>query len=490
MIKGGFIQILLLICLFTNLTSFSQTCIDRFLVELTESKHMPKIQGLCYDEAAFSKFWKSGTKFAKASTTFWKAKYCYRQAAQFGFKFAWFNLEYASFLVKTGKLNEALIILNQIPTSDPLYANGQLKIAEIMIWTGEYKGSSRLLQGIKSEPRTQIEESKKNLLRLCDSLSAPVVKIESFYNSDNQPLSHWGQNVTFRHGISKAFNYQIQAGNSFFLKDIKTVQTRIGLQNNVYFSNLNTSLSLGIGGVMFGNSGVKRTYLFGVRTQFNRNLLNELKIESKVYDLTRGSVGSVLLVDQLTENVRYNRSSGFSFEIFGSYSKLNKSTTNQYNLYGWFLSPYLVRGLVKPRVGAFLGYSNSNKILYSSVLSYEELVNSGNIQNIEGVFSTWFTPNQMKVVGGIADVQYQPFRNLQFNATNTVGIGFSNEPYLFLSDDEIGLSSYKTFFVPLDLKINTTFTPTRTIEIKCSYEYRITVFNKAHLVNLSISKRL
>jgi hypothetical protein len=61
---------------------------------------------------------------------------------------------------------------------------------------------------------------------------------------------------------------------------------------------------------------------------------------------------------------------------------------------------------------------------------------------------------------------------------------------LFLSDDEIGLSSYKTFFVPLDLKINATYTPTRTLEIKCNYEYRITVFNKAHLVNFSIAKRL
>ena len=470
--------------------SMGQTCIDRFLIELSESERMPKIQGLCYDEAAFSKFWRSGTKFAMASSTFWKAKYCYRQAAQFGFKFAWFNLEYAGFLVKTGNLNEALKILNQIPSSDPLYSNGQLKIAEIMIWTGAYKGSTRLLQGIKSEPRTQIEESKNNLLRLCDSLSSPIIRIESFYNSDNQPLSNWGQNVTFRQGISKALNYQIQAGSSFYLKDLKTVQTRIGFQNNVYISSLNTSLSFGLGGVMFGTSGARRTYLCGIRTQFNRNLLNELKFESKPYDLTRGSVGSVLLVDQLTENVRYNRNSGFWFEIFGSYSKLNKSTTSQYNLYGWFLSPYLVRGLVKPRVGAFLGYSNSNKILYSSVLSFEELVNSGNIHNIGGVFSTWFTPNQVKVVGGIADVQYQPFRNLQFNATNTVGLGFSNEPFLFLSNDEIGLSSYQTFFIPFDFKLNTTFTPTRTIEIKCSYEYRITVFNKAHLVNLTISKRL
>jgi hypothetical protein len=271
---------------------------------------------------------------------------------------------------------------------------------------------------------------------------------------------------------------------------VSAIQTRFNVQNTFLLNPLKTSINLGFGGVMYGTQNVNRIFLLGVKTQLNPNIVNELKFESNVYDLTRGSVSSILLIDQLSDYVRYNRNSGLAFELFGSFSKLNKENTSQHSIYSWFLSPYLVQGLIRPRLGAFAMYANSSQVLFSPVLTYDQIINSGSADQIEGVFSTWFTPNKVKAVGGILDFEYLPTKKLKFNSTNTIGIGSSNEPILYLQGNKIELSTYRIIFVPLDLKFNATYLLSRSIEAKFSYEYRITVFNKAHSFNFSIAKRL
>lgn len=479
-----------MICFLTENNFFSQTCIDLFLLELEGAKRLPEAKSLCYDETAFWKFWKEGKKYSKSPSTYWKADYCYKQSLYFGFKVAWFNFEYANFLVDCGRYEQAIELLQAIPKTDALYNNSCLKIAEIMIWTGAYKGSSDLLNSVSVVPNTQIAESKKNLLRTCDSLTAPVIKQEFYYNLDNQPLSLWGHNITFRKVKSKLINYQINYGNSFFLHDVSTVQTRLNVQNTFFFNALKTSVNLGFGGVMYGTQNWDRIYFLGIKTQLNQNIVNELKFDSKVYDLTRGSVSSILLIDQISDNIRYNRKSGFAFELFGSFSKLNKGLTSQHSIYSWFLSPYLVQGLIRPRVGAFAMYANSNQVLFSPLLTYDQIINGGTSNQIDGVFSTWFTPNKIKAIGGILDFEYLPTKKLKFNSTNTIGIGNSNEPFFYLQGNKIELSAYRTFFVPVDLKLNTTYLISRSIEARFAYEYRITVFNKAHNFSFSIAKRL
>lgn len=469
---------------------YSQTCIDLFLIELDASKSLPRVKPLCYDETAFWKFWKAGKKYSKNPSTFWKAEYCYKQSLYFGFKDAWFNFEYANFLVARGRFGQAIELFKAIPKTDALYKNSCLKIAEIMIWTGAYKGSSDLLNSLSSSPNTQIDESKKNLLRTCDSLTAPLIKQEFYYKLDNQPLSLWGHNISYRKVKSKFINYQINYGNSFFLHDVSAIQTRFNVQNTFLLNPLKTSINLGFGGVMYGTQNVNRIFLLGVKTQLNPNIVNELKFESNVYDLTRGSVSSILLIDQLSDNLRYNRKSGFAFELFGSLSKLNKDNTSQHSIYSWFLSSYIAQGLIRPRLGAFAMYANSSQILFSSLLTYDQIINSGSTNQIEGVFSTWFTPNKVKAVGSIIDFEYMPTRKLKFTSTNTIGIGSSNEPFLYLQGNEIELSTYRIIFVPVDLKFNTTYLLSRSIEAKFNYEYRITVFNKAHSFNFSIAKKL
>jgi hypothetical protein len=490
MMKGGFIYVILFGLLLAPTTFLSQTCLDNFLAELELSNKMPESKGLCYDEGAYWKFWKAGTKYSKSPSTRWKASYCYKQAARFGFKFAWFNLEYSKFLVEEGKLHDALKILKEVPASDALYNNGQLKIAEILIWSGAYSATNRVLSSIQVEEKSQIGESKKNLLRICDSLAAPVVKQEAFFNADNQPLALIGHSFVFRQGKSKALNYQIGFGNSYYLSNLSRVQTRINVQNSFSISPINTSINVGLGVVGFGTNDFKPTCLLGIRTQVNDNLVNELKIERKAYDLTRASIGSVLLMDQLMHSFRINKSSGLSIEWNGTYSKLTNSQSSQLNLYSWVLSPYLMRTRIKPRIGGFLGYANSNQILYSAVLSYDQIIAGGDLNNIEGVFTSWFTPNQMRVVGLIADVGYSPNVTFKLNCTSTIGLGISKEPFLYLTNDEIGLSSYDTYFIPTDVKVNAMYYPSRSLELKVSYEFRNTVFNTAQYMLFSLSKRL
>ena len=96
----------------------------------------------------------------------------------------------------------------------------------------------------------------------------------------------------------------------------------------------------------------------------------------------------------------------------------------------------------------------------------------------------------MRVVGLIADIGYSPNVSFKLNCTSTIGLGISKEPFLYLTNDEIGLSSYDTYFIPTDVKVNAMYYPSRSLELKVSYEFRNTVFNTAQYMLFSLSKRL
>jgi len=154
------------------------------------------------------------------------------------------------------------------------------------------------------------------------------------------------------------------------------------------------------------------------------------------------------------------------------------------------LSPFIVRGIIEPRLGIFAGYSTSNQLEYESVLSYDALVASGNWSTIQGEYPFWFTPMNMRVIGGIIDVQSTPVKKLTIGFTNTTGFGRSSQPYLQLGDETIDMKTTTLSFVPFDLKLSIAYQATNKLQFLGKYEYRSTIFNAAHQLTISCSKRL
>lgn len=469
---------------------FAQTCLDVHLKELNSAEKMPQIKGFCYDSEGFWKLWKEAANYTKTSKSTWKASYCYGLAFDYGFKVSIFNLDYCSFLVTNNRLDEALKVLQQIPPSDDLYNNGMLKQAEILIWLGEYKKAKNLLMRIEAGEKGLMGRSKQNLARTSDSLSSPVIQYEALCNFDNQPLGYFGNGLIFRKGSSALLNYQIAASNSSYFGEEQNQQYEIYGQNTFSFRRFNTALTLGIGASMFDFNSLRLTYHAEARNQITTPLTNVVRFERKVYDLTRGSLGKSLLVDQISNSLKYSVRSGFSFECFASYGSLANRTSAQWNLYSWGLSPYLLKFPLALRVGGFLGYSNSTNILFESIYTYNELLDLGLISNLPGVFPTWFTPNNMSVGGMITDLEFDPNKHWNLHLTSTLGYGLTHEPFLFLVPNGIGLDSYRKKFIPVDVKFSTNYTVNKTITLKLNYEFRITVFNRANYASLTFSKRL
>jgi hypothetical protein len=468
----------------------AQSCLDDHLQSLKSSSRLPRTVGFCYDREGFWKLWKEAASYAKLPSDRWKATYCYGLAYDYGFHSSLFNLDYASFLVNNKRLDEALKVLQQIPVSDGLFYNGKLKQVEILIWLGEYNKSSKLLSEIEAGETGMLGRSKNNLIRTTDSLSSPVIQYEVLSNFDNQPLGYVGNNVVFRKGSSAMVNYQFSASNSLYFGQNSNHQFELYGQNTFSIRKLNGALTLGIGGSMFQLNNLRLTYHAEVKNQFSKSLSNTMRVERKVYDLTRGSIGNSLLVDQLSNSLRFSVRSGLSFECFGSLGSLVKANSSQWNIYGWGLSPYLLRYPLAIRAGAFVGYSNSDRILFESKYTYGELVDMGITKNIPGVFTTWFTPKKMASAGIITDVQYNATKRLSIHFTGTVGYGITQEPYFFLESNSIVLDSYSKNFIPVDVKFGSNYNLSRTLSLKLNYEYRITVFNRANYLSLSLSKRM
>lgn len=466
------------------------SCLDVFLSELKDSKKTPSVKGFCYDPLAFSKFWKAGTSFSTTNSSDWKANYCYNQAYIQGFKVSLFNLEYSRFLVKRQELYKAIKVLNQIPKSDVLFQNAQLKKAEILIWYGSYTHATRVLNSIESNDKTQIGAAKKELQRRADSLSSPNVSTETVVLADNQPLTSYANSLEFRQGKSSALNYQFNYNHTFFTnKGISDRQIEIMAMNKFSFNRINTSFQIGMGISTF-RSNLRYIGGLALKSQLNSSLSVETRFDRKVYDLTRGSIGSSILIHQACNRINYLNKEGLAFENYLSVSNRVNSNSNQFSWYSWALSPYLYRGIIKPRVGGFAGYSNSNQVDFVSVLPYDSIVTSGDWLNIQGIYPLWFTPNKMRVLGGIIDFVYLPFKSWTISMTNTIGYGISAEPFLYLGNNKLELGYQDAIFFPIDIKVNVGHEFSRNFHANMHYEFRKTVFNVAHQFSLTFSKRL
>lgn len=473
-----------------SLSARTQTCLDHFIEELKTANKMPSMKGLCFDEAAYWKFWKAGTLLSKQLDADWKASYCYKQANSFGFKFAWFNIEYGMYLYQHQQLSSAYEVFNQIPSSDPLFQNAELKKAEILLWLGSYNIAEQKLNQIKSSEKNQITAAKNELLRRKDSLSAPVVKMEGISLSDNQPLSSYGLQFEYRKGTSKWWNYQVNLSSTYFgLADVNNVQYELQAQNTVALPRMNSRITGGIGISAFGKL-IKPIGLLAFKTQLTSQWINDLRYEAKIYDFTRGSIGASILIHQVTNRTTYSRRDGLNIETVLSFSQRANSNSKQCSWYSWMLSPFIVRGIIEPRLGIFAGYSTSNQLEYESVLSYDALVASGNWSTIQGEYPFWFTPMNMRVIGGIIDVQSTPVKKLTIGFTNTTGFGRSSQPYLQLGEETIDMKTTTLSFVPFDLKLSIAYQATNKLQFIGKYEYRSTIFNAAHQLTISCSKRL
>jgi hypothetical protein len=460
--------------------TWSQSCTESYLLDLENKTIKAGAPFSCNEPKAFWDLWKWASTHSTAYRLEAQVNRCFNLAFEMGFRDAWFNLEWADYLIQRRLLNQAQRVLKQVPETDPLYAAVLERRINILVWTNQLVEAQNLLEDISKEVREKVGPTFRMWSDRIDSLANLTFATSLHVDTDNQPLNAYTHTLQVSQCKSSLLNFKVTLSNSLYNHEKELLQTEGYLENVFTLQALKSSLEIGGGISVVHGKSMAPIYHIQFKTALTPKLSHEITYASRVYDFTRGSLGRSLNVLQASDVLSYYAPSGFSFQQVFTFSSLPLYASNQFNTYAWLLSPYLINKKVKARLGGFAGYANSNKVLYDSKLSFEEIISQGSFENIEGHFESWFTPNKMKFIGLVMDIQYNPSNRFMFSSTALGGYGQSQEPYLYLEPTRIGLASYSQSFIPVDVKLNLAYTLRKSSRISLLYQHRRTVFNVAN----------
>ena len=402
------------------------------------------------------------------------------------------KLDYAKTLVDFADYKEAKPLLNQYRGYDSTNLEMRLDIAKVYLAEGDYDKAQKEIKAVLTQ-----DGKNSRALSLLDELHAAQsswVKIKGNYNLDSQPL----QTIT----------PAVEAG--VYLHPEATL--RLNLQTPVFVSNasLKNAEWLQIGDqsafrkagvqIIFDAGVVKQPYLNKISWTGNlelkqllfKHFVLQAQAERKPYYYTLGSLDTVIMVNRFSAYAEWNDLNNWNGHIAFEFNQFpDKNYTIGGN--GWVFTPPLKVSVLEFRIGYAYSYSTSKSNRFSPENTLAQIIaNYSTTTDITGVYSPYFTPDNMSVHSALVSIVAHPAKifDLGFNAN----VGFyatALTPYFFLdknaSDATYIAEGYATEkFYPMEFSAYGLVRISKKISLKADYTYRKTYFYTSNTVGLSL----
>jgi hypothetical protein len=309
----------------------------------------------------------------------------------------------------------------------------------INLWNGKIgfaeKKATQLLQKYPGNAEA------KDIISQVNNYTIPYIKTGIEIFSDDQPLK--GQVYHAEAGVYKSwlfaptaqaayyrFNEADSSFHSTWLQVANTVQlglkSKVKLQGGIFQQNGNQSALTG---------GVE------VSQKIARHFLVQAALEKRPYQYAISSIKNLVMENVSTISLSYNRNDKWlgkaAYELF-SYKDANKIQT----AYLWALAPVISRSHFSLSAGYAFRYADAMDNHFSSKKPLSEVITSGPYENIPGVYTPYFTPENQMVHAALLSVKISPSKKFEFSSRASIGLsGKADNPYLWL-----GKSGSQLFF--------------------------------------------
>lgn len=423
---------------------------------------------------------------------FKKSKKLYKSIAASHPDNYYLKLDYANTLTNIADYNKALPLLNSYAAYDSTNAKLQLALAKVYLAQGSFALAEKQIKTLQASGA--YNKDVRSLLDELHLAKASWVKIKGSYTTDSQPL----QNIT----------PSVEAG--VYLHPEATL--KINLQTPVFINNglLQNAEWLQIGDLSsFRKSGfqlsadagiVKQPYENKISWTANvelkqtllKHLILQAQAERKPYYYTASSLDTVVMVTRAAAYIEWNDMSSWNGRLTFEY---NGFADKNYTLggAGWIFTPPLKLSIFEGRVGYAYSFNTAkdNKFIPSKTLS-EILTNYDPSVSITGVYSPYFTPDNMGVHSALASIIIHPLKIFDIGFNANVGFYASAlTPYFYLdknaADATVIVKSYATEkFHPMEFSTYFLLRITEKISLKADYTYRKTYFYTSNSLGLGL----
>jgi len=367
-----------------------------------------------------------------------------------------------------------------------------LSLAKVYMAQGDYTLSQNEIKAVLAQ-----DGANPDALALADELhllQSAWVKIKCNYTIDDQPLQSITPAVEAGIYLHPEATLKLNLQTPFFIGNgaLQNAQwLQAGDISTFHKAGFQLAFDAGVVKQPYANK-ISWTGNLELKQILLKHLVLQAQAERKPYYYTLSSLDTVVMVTRASAYAEWNDLSTFNGRLFFEY---NGFADKNYILGGggWIFTPPLKVSVFEFRLGYAYAFSTAkeNKFVPEKTLS-QILTNYDPTAAITGVYSPYFTPDNMSTHSALASILVHPAKmfDLGFNAN----VGFyatALTPYFFLdknqSDATFINKGYATEkFYPMEFSAYALFRITKKISLKADYTYRKTYFYTCNSVGLGL----
>jgi tetratricopeptide (TPR) repeat protein len=393
------------------------------------------------------------------------------------------QLDYADFLVNTGRYEHAFRFLTSYLNYDKDNYKALLLESKISYWQADYKEAIRKLNKIKSE-----DSSIPEVIDLRNKIivaKATWLGINGGFFTDDQPLQCYSPSISaglFLHPYASPF---IKLLTPMFSEDgVLRTATWLQVGNQSVFSKQRMNLGISFG---FINFPADNSFSWTASATLSKSFFYHLPVTISVYQSpyfsTVGSINSTIIEDRISLSAGWDRENSWYGQATFNLSYYPFDESNVYSGNGWIFSSPISFSVFKVRFGYGFAYNTSQNDHFISEKSVSQILPEYVPDyKIKGVYSPYFTPMNQQIHSGLLGIEIHPGKLIEINLNGNFGlIAMADIPYLFLDKDATGnfviIKGYSyQRFNPIQVVAKASFVISQNINAEADYALNSTYY--------------
>ena len=402
------------------------------------------------------------------------------------------KLDYAKTLVNIADYKEAKPLLNKYRAYDSTNREMELDFAKVYLAQGDYDRAKREINAVLAQ-----DPKNGTVLALLDELhlaQASWVKIKGNYTYDSQPLQTIAPAVEAGIYLHPEATLRLNLQTPLFIGSgsLKYAQwLQIGDQSAFRKAGFQLAFDAGVAKQPYENK-ISWTANLELKQLLLKHLVLQAQAERKPYYYTVSSLDTVIMVNRFSAYAEWNDLNNWNGRVAFEF---NQFRDKNYVIGGgaWVFTPLLKVSVFEFRIGYAYSYSTSksNRFVPENTLA-EIIANYATTTTITGVYSPYFTPDNMGVHAALVSIVAHPAKTFDIGFNANVGFYASAlNPYFYLnknaSDEVVIAEGYSTErFYPMEFSAYGLLKISKKISLKVDYTYRKTYFYTSNSVGLGL----
>ena len=420
----------------------------------------------------------------------------YRKAIRLSPGNLYARLDYADYLVNTGRFEQAQGNLDAYLAYDKGNYKALVLKSKIDYWQSDYKAANQKLDKIPGEYSGEPDVTRlRNDINLAES---PWLGINGNFFADNQPLQCYNLSASAGLFLHPHASPYIRLAEPLFDADgVYQLASWIQVGNRSVFAKPGMNLDLSLGFIKFPSAN---TYSWSGSAELSKTFFYHLPVSLTVcqnpYFSTLGSIDARVFEDHITLTAGWDRQTSWYGQATVDYSFYPIDNSGIYSGNGWVFAPPVSLAPFTFRVGYGFAYSNADVNQFVAEKTVDEIISDySTTTEIKGVYVPYFTPRNQQVHSLLIGIQIHPGKVIRIGLNANFGLmAMADIPYLFLDKDANGTVfinkgySYQ-HYTPIEATGKIAFRISNTVNLEADYTFSSTYFYIRNYTDIGLKIR-